>query len=231
VNTDYWDTIAESTVCIVPVYNEAAVVSEVVDSLRQVFPHILCIDDGSSDGSGLLARKSGARVVTHVLNIGQGGALQTGFSIVSRENRYSFVVTFDADGQHSPSDAKRLVLALVASDAEIVFGSRFLETSSREIPLVKRVVLKGLVKFNQYVTDVRLSDAHNGLRAIRVDSLPSLSFTHYGMAHATEIVSKSLQANLCIKEIPMNVRYTAYSRKKGQSIFNSINILFDFLWR
>lgn len=231
MDRNHWDNLAEATLCVVPCYNEALVLGDVLDALLEVFPNILCINDGSLDASGLIANERGIRLVTHALNIGQGGSLQTAFSIVQHEQQFAYVITFDADGQHNPLDAKRLLLKLHDSNLDIVFGSRFLNDSAQTIPWYKRLMLRSLVRINRLTTGVELSDAHNGLRAIRVSALPHLQLSHFGMAHATEIVSKTLQANLHYGEASTEIRYTEYSKKKGQSIFNSVNILFDFLWR
>jgi len=95
---------------------------------------------------------------------------------------------------------------------------------------MKRIILKGVTKLTQILTDVRLSDAHNGLRALTVEASKSIQITQNGMAHATQFVSLALQANLRYSEIPVTVLYTPYSRSKGQSVLNSINIALDLIW-
>ena len=94
---------------IVPVYNEALTVAMTVSDLLQTFDHVVCVDDGSGDGSADLARAAGATVLRHVLNQGQGAALRTGFDYVLRHTTASYAVTFDADGQHLVEDARRMV--------------------------------------------------------------------------------------------------------------------------
>lgn len=212
-------------------FNEAEVLASVLESLATLFPNVLCIDDGSTDSSAQIARSKGVRVVTHALNIGQGGALETAFRILSAENQYQYLVTFDADGQHDPGDAQRMIMRLAESEADVAFASRFLDSDRTQVPVLKRVVLKTVVKLNRLLTDVDLTDTHNGLRAIRIHQLHKISLFHFSMAHATELVSKILQANLRYVEIPAKIRYTPYSIRKGQSLFNSINIMLDFLWR
>lgn len=231
MSTKEWRRISENTVCVVPVYNEEKVLADVLNSVHEYFPNVICVDDGSSDSSSLIARESGVRVLRHAVNIGQGGALLTAFRILYRENQFRYVVTFDADGQHRVVDAQKLVLALDGLGVDVVFGTRFDGKNEQSIPVVKRVMLRAVVWFNRKITGVNLTDTHNGLRAIRTSTLPSLELTHYGMAHATELVSKVLQANLRFVEIPVRIEYTTYSRRKGQSVLNSLNILLDFLWR
>jgi glycosyltransferase involved in cell wall biosynthesis len=211
-------------------YNEEQVISQVVKDLRSIFPHVICIDDGSNDKSAAKALEAGALVLRHVVNIGQGAALSTGFSWVQSQSQFSYVVTFDADGQHQPEDALRLVTELVRKQVDVVFASRFLDQDQATIPLAKRLVLKTVTKITKSLTDVELSDAHNGLRALTIDATRQVNLTQNGMAHATQFVSLVLQANLKYVEIPVTILYTPYSRSKGQSLLNSINIALDLIW-
>ena len=225
-----FEEIVSSTCCIVPIYNEEQVIFQVVTDLKAIFPHVICVDDGSSDQSAAKAIDAGAMVLRHAVNIGQGAALSTGFSWVQSQARFSYVVTFDADGQHRPDDALRLVSELESKRVDVVFASRFLDQHQATVPPVKRLVLKTVTRITKFLTDVELSDAHNGLRALTVDATRSVNLTQNGMAHATQFVSLVLQSNLKYTELPVTILYTPYSRSKGQSILNSINIAFDLLW-
>ena len=89
---------------VIPLYNEASVIAEVIAELRENFVHIVCIDDGSTDDSAAIAEAAGARVLRHPLNLGQGAALQTGISYVREQPSCRYIVTFDADGQHRVKD-------------------------------------------------------------------------------------------------------------------------------
>lgn len=223
--------LRSSTICVVPIYNEAEVLAGVLEELTTFFPNVLCIDDGSDDESARIASMFGARVIRHAFNIGQGGALKTAFAVISKEKKFKYLVTYDADGQHQPKDALAAVEKLVISNSDVVFASRFLEGDAKQVPIMKRLLLKGVVRFNRLITDVDLTDTHNGLRAIRVSVLSRLPIKCFGMAHATEIVSQSIQSRLRYSEVPVQIRYTEYSKRKGQSMLNSINIVLDLLWR
>lgn len=222
--------LASETCCVIPMYNEQEVIAEVIHGLKAVFQNILCVDDGSTDESVLRAREAGATVICHAVNIGQGAAIATGFIWIQTKTNFSRIVTFDADGQHRPEDALRLIQELEQKQLDIVFASRFLDQDQSHIPLMKRIILKVVTKLTQILTDVRLSDAHNGLRALTVEASKSIQITQNGMAHATQFVSLALQANLRYSEIPVTVLYTPYSRSKGQSVLNSINIALDLIW-
>ena len=94
---------------IVPMYNEAEVVGDVVADLRTEFPLVVCVDAGSTDGSAARARAAGATVLMHRVNLGQGGALQTGLDFLRERTDMAHAVTFDADGQHRLCDAVAMV--------------------------------------------------------------------------------------------------------------------------
>lgn len=217
-------------VCVViPLYNEATVIADVIKGLLPVFPHVVCIDDGSRDGSGAIALAAGARLVTHPINLGQGAALQTGFEYaLERDTR--FVVTFDADGQHRVVDAAAMVDRARREDLAIVYGSRFLDDRTKP-GILKRIVLKTAVWATNVTTRTKLTDAHNGLRVIRNDALRRIKLKQDRMAHGTEIVVQLGKTKLPFAEEPVEVLYTDYSRAKGQSLLNSVNILVDLIIR
>lgn len=219
-NADAW--------LVVPLFNEAGVIADVVRDARTTFPNIVCVDDGSSDNSAALAAEAGATVVRHPVNLGQGAALQTGFDFVRTVPSARYVVTFDSDGQHRTEDAESMVEILRSGDFDVVLGSRFLDGRTKP-GFVKRIVLRAAVVFTNITTGVRLTDAHNGLRAFTRDSLDLFRMRQNRMAHASELVSLIQKAKLRYREVPVVIIYSDYSRAKGQSVWNSVNILVDLL--
>jgi len=215
---------------VVPLYNEAEVISEVIAGLRERFSHVLCVDDGSTDNSVALAQASGARVIRHPMNLGQGAALQTGFDYVSAQPDATHIITFDADGQHLVRDAMEMLELAQHKRISIIFGSRFLDKKSKP-GMRKRIVLKVAVLMTRAITGLRLTDAHNGLRVLSMEAIGKIRLEQNGMSHATEIVHQLAKAKLSWKEYPVEVLYTEYSKRKGQSLLNSINILIDLLVR
>lgn len=207
-------------------YNEAAVVRSVVEGASAVFPHVVCVDDGSSDRSAAEAAAGGAVVVRHPINLGQGAAIQTGFDYAQLDPGADYFVTFDSDGQHQVSDALAMVQRLDSEPLDIVIGSRFLDGRT-DAGRLKRLVLKLAVYFERASTGVRLTDAHNGLRALNRTAVQSMRIRQNRMAHASEIVANVGKAKLRYAEQPVHIIYTEYSRAKGQSIWNLVNILSD----
>ena len=215
---------------VVPLYNEATVIGQVIDDARGTFANIVCVDDGSSDGSATIARKHGARVIEHPFNLGQGAALQTGMEFVRRQTNARYIVTFDADGQHSVADAAAMVDRARAEDLAIIFGSRFLDDAT-QVGWSKKLVLKTAAAVTKQQTGLDLTDAHNGLRLLRRDALQQVVLRQDGMAHASEIVSQLACTGLPWAEMPVHIAYTDYSKAKGQSLLNSVNILVDLVMR
>ena len=214
---------------VIPLYNEATVVREVISQARETFPYIVVVDDGSKDDSARQAAAAGAIAVRHPVNLGQGAALQTGFSYILEKTNANYVVTFDADGQHSTTDAAAMVAAAREEELAVILGSRFLQGPS-PVGRLKRLVLRTAAAVSSRTSGMHLTDAHNGLRVIRRDVLVQLNLKQNRMAHASEIIRKIGATGLPWREFPVHIVYTDYSRSKGQSLWNSVNILVDLLF-
>lgn len=222
------EEIARQSWLIVPLYNEGRVIRDVMSRARAVFPNIVCVDDGSRDDSASEARAAGVHLVRHPVNLGQRAALRTGLDYALSQKGARYFVTFDSDGQHQTEDAQRMILRLREKRADVVIGSRFLGVKSNAGRL-KRVVLKTAVAFERLRTGLKLTDAHNGLRALNRRAAQTIQIHQNRMAHASEITSEIGRNRLMYLEEPVRIVYTDYSRAKGQSVWNMVNILSDLL--
>lgn len=211
-------------------YNEASVVGTVITGLREVFPYVVCVDDGSTDGSQKVARAAGAVVVQHPVNLGQGASLQTGIEYALADPELDCIVTFDADGQHRVVDAQAMAERIKSGEAEIVLGSRFLDKRTK-LSTAKRLVLRTAAVQSRMATGLALTDAHNGLRAFSPKVAQGIHLTQNRMAHASELVHQIAEMKPKWVEQPVEIIYTDYSKAKGQSLLNSVNILADLLFR
>jgi glycosyltransferase involved in cell wall biosynthesis len=217
----------ERTWVVIAAFNEAAVIERVVASVRTDGWNVVVVDDGSRDDTAVQARAGGAVVLRHAINLGQGAALQTGIDYAIRRGAES-IVTFDADGQHDPADLPRIVGALEQHD--IALGSRFLGTV--EGATARRMAfLRAAVMMSNRLAGLKLTDAHCGLRAFRASVAPRLRMTQDRMAHASELLKKVQASGLSFTEVPITIRYTEHSMRKGQSGFQSVRILFDYFFR
>jgi len=217
---------APSTVVVVPMYNEGSVIAAVVSELRGTFPVVVCVDDGSTDDSAESARAAGAVVVRHPTNLGQGAALETGIRFALSLPATEYVVTFDADGQHDVADARAMVERAAQGGLQVVLGSRFL-AAAEDVPLARRLLLRAAVQFTRRTTGLALTDAHNGLRVLRRDAAQAVRLRLHGMSHASEILTVLARGGFSVEEHPVTIRYTDYSRAKGQRGYNALNILFE----
>ncbi|MPZ65616.1 MAG: glycosyltransferase [Pseudonocardiaceae bacterium] len=211
---------------IIPVFNETGSIARVVADLQGAFANIVCVDDGSTDGSAETITATGAHLVRHPINMGQGAALQTGLSYALARTGSRFFVTFDADGQHRVSDAAQMVDVARADHADVVLGSRFLG-GHEQVPPLKRLVLRTIVALSPTARRMRLTDAHNGLRVFNRSVAETLRISMNDMAHASEIVALLARSSWTVREVPVTILYTDYSKSKGQSLLNGINIVFD----
>lgn len=213
---------------VIPMHNEALVITEVVTKVCARFAHVVCVDDGSSDNSAFLARAAGADVVRHSTNLGQGASLETGVRHALRRRDTEFVVTFDADGQHDVDDAAAMVTLGRERGVQAVLGSRFLNEVT-DIPLVRHIMLLAAVRFTRSTTGLNVTDAHNGLRVLRRDAADQLRLRLHGMSHASEILSQVARNGWTYVEHPVSITYTDYSRAKGQRSYNALNTIFDLM--
>ncbi|HSP14821.1 MAG TPA: glycosyltransferase family 2 protein [Thermoanaerobaculia bacterium] len=214
---------------VVPAFNEASVVYDVVRELRSEYPNVVVVDDGSRDSTAAEARRGGATVLRHLMNRGQGAALQTGIEY-SVQKGAEIVVTFDADGQHRAEDVDRLIEALEKTGADVAVGSRFLELRSN-VPALRRLMLRTAAIFMRVTSGVALTDAHNGLRALRRPAAEKIHLAIDGMAHASEIVDQMYRLHLRVIEVPVVIHYSEYSLRKGQSSMAAFRIAFDYLMK
>jgi glycosyltransferase involved in cell wall biosynthesis len=210
---------------IVPAYEEAQVIGLVLEDLRTVGCNVVVVDDGSSDGTGGKALEYGATVLRHVVNLGQGAALQTGIEYALKRGA-SHICTFDADGQHSAASIPVLIEQLDQSGCDIVLGSRTLG-SSVGMPAVKKWLLRLALCFTRLHSGLPVTDTHNGLRMMTRAAAQKIRLRHPGMTHASEFLSQIRSHGLRFTEAPVTVTYTAYSIGKGQHMFNALRILAD----
>ena len=217
-----------SVAVIIPVYNEAEVIKDVVNQVLKHFRNVICVDDGSKDTSAEEISKTKAILVKHPINLGQGAALQTGIEFALLDKETSYFVTYDADGQHSLHDVVNMLKVIKQSGVDVVLGSRFLG-EAKDISSLKKLVLKLAVKFSNITSGIKLTDTHNGLRVFNRKVAQELNITMADYSHASEIIERIASHSFSYTEVPVTILYTDYSRKKGQSIINAVNISFDII--
>lgn len=213
---------------VIPAYNEAGVLKEVLGELRQYNRsyNIVVVDDGSSDGTADVAGGFDVHILKHPINLGQGAAITTGIEYALQE-KADIVVTFDADGQMSAEDIGAVVNEVENGKVDVALGSRFLTAPPKGMPGMKKIGLKLATILTKISTGLKITDTHNGLKAFKAEALRKIVITQNRMAHASELLSEIARNKLTYREVPVTIRYTEYSKAKGQSIFNTINILYE----
>jgi glycosyltransferase involved in cell wall biosynthesis len=214
-------------VVVVRVYNEAPVVGAVISELITAGLTVIAVDDASTDASADEIDKTGALRVSHPVNLGAGGALQTGYEAAVRFTDAQYVACFDADGQHQLNDLLGMV-RLIRQGYDVVIGSRFLDGKT-EMSRARQLILRMATKAMNRGPGTRLTDAHNGLRVVTRSIASQIRLSHAGMAYASELEYFLTRPQHKVTEFPVHILYTDYSRAKGQPLLNSINILVDTL--
>jgi polyprenyl-phospho-N-acetylgalactosaminyl synthase len=221
-NTGAWIVIAA--------FNESSVIEGVVRDVRRQFSNVVVVDDCSSDDTLARAERAGAAVCRHVVNLGQGAALQTGLKYALR-NGADVLVTFDADGQHRVEDAVAMVERIASGDVDVLLGSRFLEAESIGMSKSKRLLLAAATIFTRLTTGMKVTDSHMGLRCFSRRAASLIEIRQNRMAHASEILSIIKRHRLRYEEFPCVVIYTEYSKRKGQRMTGAFNVVLDLILR
>ena len=206
---------------IVPAFNEAASISEVLSGLRRAAPYLdrLVILDGSRDGTADVIRHMGETAVVLPCNVGYGHALQVGFQYALTRG-YDVIVTFDADGQHRPEDVPRLLAAMADTGADVVIGSRFDRQRPYSGPLGRRFGQRLLSLFTGIFAGERIYDTTSGLKAMRRRAVRLLASAPFLDLHVESVVRLKLQG-LVVTEAAVDMG----GRWSGRSMYSSFDAI------
>lgn len=217
---------------IIPAYNEASVVSTVVDDVHSIFSktqydyELVVINDKSTDDTAKKASK--ATVINHLLNQGAGGATSTGLRYAILHN-VDWVITMDADGQHDPEDALKCLDQAIKTNTDLLIGSRLINRYG--MSRVKVLGNRGLTLITYLLFGVNVTDSQSGLRVFSKKALDKLEWKSTGYDFCSEMIWRAKEANLKIAEYPIKAIYTDYSKAKGQNNWNAINIVRSLAYR
>jgi glycosyltransferase involved in cell wall biosynthesis len=210
--------------CVIPAYNEARNIVRVITEVRPFVDDIIVVDDCSTDDTFALAQTAGAQVLRHPINRGQGAALETG-NTYALDHNADIIIHFDGDGQFLASEIHDMVAPLLSDSADIVFGSRFLGKKAN-LPFAKKYLIYPLATvFTRYILGIKLSDPQNGFRALNRRAAEIIKIANRGMAHASEIQTKTFKNKLRVAEVPITVIYHHF----GQRLSGGFRIMRDLL--
>lgn len=222
---------------VIPCFNDAKALRNLIPTLPASSLKII-IDDGSTEVDSIsdssLAGIKSVKILRHFINLGQGAALETGFEHIRRYcPKIEFIFTFDADGQHSISDAEAMLGSMIKQPCEVILGSRFLGRTGYgdfEGGLPKYLMLRFAALISQITLGMKLTDRHNGLRLLNRKALMAIHLVTSGYGHADEILRKIKSSGLSYREFPVTIKYRVERLRPGQSILSSVKIVFDRLW-
>lgn len=152
---------------IIPAYNEAENIEKVVDNIVQNYPEYdyIIVNDGSKDNTEKICLKNGYCVLNLPINLGIGGAVQTGYCY-ARDNDYDVAVQIDGDGQHDVGYLAEMIKLIENGQADVVIGSRFVEKEGFQSSQIRRIGIKFLSGLAKMLTGVRVKDITSGYRAV-----------------------------------------------------------------
>jgi glycosyltransferase involved in cell wall biosynthesis len=179
------ETTGPSFCVIIPAYNEAAGIADIVARTRFHAPVVVVVDDGSTDDTGHLAEQQGAVVIRHPRNLGKGASLISGFAY-AREHGHELVITLDADGQHDPADVPRFVDTYRRTNIPVLIGNRMWNPGS--MSLVRRAINRAMTRLLCRLMNGYLPDSQCGFRLYRTDILPFAQTDSQRFAMESEIL-------------------------------------------
>ena len=189
---------------IVPGYQEAGRIGKVVAGISEHCAHVIVVDDGSSDDTGKEAREAGAVVLTHDVNKGKGVSLETGLDYALQEG-FAFVITMDADGQHSPDDISGFVESYVRDGTKALVGSRMDNTHA--MPFVRRQTNRFMSWLLSRKMGQRVPDTQSGFRLYHRDVIPFVHSDSSRFAAESEVLLNLSANGVKIGAVPIQVIY------------------------
>ncbi len=215
-------------VAVIPAYNEATRIADVVAQACPYVAHVLVVNDGSTDGTEQAAKTAGATVVSHAENCGAGAATMTGIA-AARAMGAEALITLDADGQHDPRDIPALLKPVEENTADIVFANRFGQRN--RIPFIRRL-FNGIGNFVTFAATGRwVRDSQCGFKVFGPRALADVNLRMSGFEFCTEIVRESVQHRWRTSEVPIKVIYSEYTLAKGQSFAHGVKTALKILLR
>lgn len=212
------------SIAIIPAYNEERTIKSIIKKTKAYVDEVIVIDDNSSDNTAAIARKAGAKVISHILNRGVGLAQRTGFNYAF-DKGYDCIVQLDADGQHDPKYISELLRYAKEGNYDIVIGSRFLNSSHKHLPLSRKLGIQFYSFLTSLFGGIKVTDVTSGYRVYKSSALKKL----------TEILDKNWAIEQTLEAGVKGLKIGEYSvkmpmRKTGESQFD-LETIFRYPFR
>ena len=190
----------------IPANNEEKNIASIIVKLKKIADKIIVCNDGSTDSTSEIAESLGAIVINHPKNLGYGAGINSIFK-KSKEINSDILVTFDADGQHQIEDIEKVITPIRNKEADIIIGSRFLDSAEDEIPDYRKFGIRLITKITNSSLKNKITDSQSGFRAYSKDVISKLNISDIGMGISTEILIKSSALDFRIAEVPIHILY------------------------
>jgi glycosyltransferase involved in cell wall biosynthesis len=216
---------------VVPCFNEEDTVGHIVEELARRKYKVALVDDGSTDNSNEIVRKSKLKypnnifILRHVINRGLGNALKTGLTFSFYKNA-KYAVTFDADGQHDIEDIKNIIIPLKNGKTQVVIGARVF----KDMPITKRFANNIMNFITHFFYRIKVKDSQSGLRAFNSKVIPKINIISSGYGVSSEFIKEIHRNHLIFEEVTIKTIYTPETQNKGTNIFEGIKILFKMIF-
>jgi glycosyltransferase involved in cell wall biosynthesis len=211
---------------IIPAYNEAANIKTVVENLIYNYPQYdyVVINDGSTDDTETICRQNGFNYISHPVNLGIGGGVQTGY-LYAKRNNYDIAVQIDGDGQHDPKYIKNVIEPIEQGKADIVIGSRFLKRTGFQSSAARRLGIRFLSGLIRIFSGVRIKDVTSGLRAVNRKIISFYAGNYAQDYPEPEAIVAGAMHGAKIQEVPVEM----HERNAGKSSINPLRSFYYML--
>ena len=208
---------------LVPAFNEEGSIGAVIEEIRAADPEIeiVVIDDGSRDDTAGAAAAKGARVLRLPFNLGIGGAVQTGFRY-AWERGFELAVRLDGDGQHDPAQLPAVVAPIVAGEADLAIGSRFLGEGGYRSSAARRIGIRVLARVVSGIARQRLTDTTSGFQALNRRAIALFAADLPRDYPEVEGLVMAVRHRLRVKEVPVTMR----EREHGRSSIGTLGSVY-----
>lgn len=210
-------------IAIIPAFNEEKNIRRVIEDIKEHQPKIkiVVINDASTDNTEIEAKKSGGTVITLPLNLGIGGAVQTGLKY-AKENDFDIAVQVDGDGQHMASQIEKIIKPIINDETDVVIGSRFLGEGDYKTKFWRRIGISIFTLVNSFLVGQRITDNTSGFRAYNKNAISFLSKFYPQDYPEPEAVVELHRNKFRIKEVPVLMR----KREGGRSSIGTLGSLY-----
>jgi glycosyltransferase involved in cell wall biosynthesis len=217
----------EDIIAVIPAYNEELTIGSIVFLTNRVATKTIVVDDGSVDRTGEIASGSGAEVIRHDNNQGKAKAVMTGL-LKARDLNPSVVVLLDADGQNNPSEISRVIKPVLDGRADLVIGSRFMDSVS-EVPKYRRIGQKTLDYTHNLGSAFKTTDSQSGFRALSTTALNNLDFFSEDYNIESDMIHYFSEKGLKILEVPISVRYNVPHKHKSHPLSHGWGLIANLI--